>query len=119
MLPFLAITTLALAFLAFGIFALPVILVLGVLWLVTLPFRLLFGLLFGGLFRVVFGILGGLFSLILAPILLVVVGIALVGAFIAAIVALVTPLIPVVLLLLLGWGVYRLTIRASPALTKP
>jgi hypothetical protein len=30
-----------------------------------------------------------------------------VAAFVSALVALVTPLIPVVLLLLLGWGIYR------------
>ena len=111
MLTFLLVSSLALAFLGFGFLALPLIVVFGLIWLITLPIRLLFGFVFGGLFRVLFGLLGGLLGLILGPIVMVVVGVALVGAFIAALVALLTPLIPVVLLLLLGWAIYKASSR--------
>ena len=107
MLTFLLVSSLVLALFGFGLFALPLLIVGGVLWLVMLPIRLLFGFVFGGLFRVFFGLLGGLFSLLLVPLVMVVVGVALVGAFVAALVALLTPLIPVILLLLVGWAIYR------------
>jgi hypothetical protein len=116
MVTFLLVSALILAFLGFGFLAVPLLVVGGIFWLVTLPIRLMFGFVFGGLFRVFFGVLGALLGLILAPLVLVVVGVALVGAFVAALIALLTPLIPVVLLLLLGWGIYRVAIRPSPAL---
>jgi hypothetical protein len=116
MLTFLLAGAMVLAVLGFGMFALPLLIVGGVLWLVTLPIRLLFGFVFGGLFRLFFGLLGGLFSLILIPLVMVVAGVALVGAFVAALVALVAPLVvPLILLLLLGWGYYRVAGRRPQA----
>jgi hypothetical protein len=111
----LLVGSIALALLGFGALALPFFVVGAVVWLVLLPVRLLFGWVFGGLFRV-FGLLGALLGLIVAPLALITVGVALLVAFLAALLALVTPLIPVVLLCLLGWGVYRVAIRPTPAL---
>src|SRR5688572_26554027 len=98
MLTFLLISALILAVLGFGAISLPFLIVGAVIWLVTLPIRLLFGFVLGGFFRVIFGVFGGLLGLlglILAPILIIVVGVALVAAFLSALLALVTPLIPV------------------------
>jgi hypothetical protein len=107
------------AFALTGALALPLFAIAAVLWLVTLPIRLLFGFLFGGLFRLVFGIVGALIGIILFPLVIVVAGIALVGAFVAALLALVTPLIPVVLLALLGWGAYRVSRPRASGLAQP
>lgn len=116
MLTFLFFSALALAgLLIAGVFALPFLVIGAVIWLVLLPVKLLFGFIFGGLFRLIFGIGGALLGLIIAPIVIVVVGVALVGVFVAALLALLTPLIPVALLLLLGWGIYRIA-RPSPAI---
>jgi hypothetical protein len=116
MFTFLLVGSLILVLLGFGALAVPLLVVGGIVWLVMLPIKLLFGFVFGGLFRVVFGVVGAILGLVLAPLVLVVAGIALVGAFLVALVALLTPLIPVVLLLLLGWGIYRVAIRPTPAL---
>jgi hypothetical protein len=111
MLTFLFFSALALvAFATGGLFLIPFLIVGAVIWLITLPFRLLFG----GLFRLIFGIGGALLGIVLAPLILVVVAIAVVGAFVAAVLALLTPLIPVMLLVLFGWGVYRIA-RPRPA----
>ena len=80
----------------------------GFIWLVLLPLRILF--------KLIFGLVGGLIGLLVAPIIMLVVGVALVGAFFAAALALLTPLIPLALLFLLGWGLYRLFVRPSPAI---
>jgi hypothetical protein len=120
MLTFLLFSLFAIvAFSLTGALALPLVALAGVLWLVTLPLRLLFGFLFGGLFRLVFGIGGALLGVILFLLVLVVVGIALVGAFVAALLALLTPLIPVVLLALLGWGIYRASRPRTSGLAQP
>jgi len=116
MFTFLLASSLALALLGFGFLAIPLLVVGGVIWLVLLPIKLLLGFVFGGLFRVVFGVLGTLLGLILAPLLLIVAGVAVVGAFIAALIALITPLVPVALLLLLGWGIYRVSARPRAVL---
>ncbi len=116
MFTFLLVSSLILALLGFGFLAVPLLVVGGILWLVMLPIKLLFGFVFGGLFRVVFGVVGAILGLVLAPLVLIVAGIALVGAFLVALVALVTPLVPVALLLLLGWAIYRVAIRPTPAL---
>lgn len=108
MLTFLFITALVLAVAGLGVFAVPFLVIGALIWLVMLPFKLLFGFVFGRLFRLVFGVLGAVLGLILAPIVMVVVGLAVAGAFLAAVVALLAPLIPVALLLLLGWGIFRL-----------
>ena len=101
-----------------AILLLPLLLIGAVIWLVLLPIRLLFHLpvgLVGGFFSLLFGLAGALLGIVLVPVVLLVVGVALVGAFFAAALALLTPLIPIVLLGLLGWGVYRLFVRPSPA----
>ena len=110
MLTVLLLSLFALAAFGFaGVFAIPLIAIGVVIWLVTLPFRLLLGFVFGGLFRLVFAIGGALLGIVLAPIIVVVVAAALVGALIAGLLALLAPLIPVVLLLLLGWGIYKVS----------
>jgi hypothetical protein len=114
MFTFLLISSLVLALLGFGFLAIPLLVVGAVVWVVLLPIKLLFGFVFGGLFRVVFGVLGTLFGLILAPLVLILAGVAVIGAFVAALAALIIPLVPVALLLLLGWGIYRGAARPSP-----
>lgn len=107
MLTFVIISAFILAALGFGAIALPFLIVGAVIWLVMLPIRFIFGFLIGGFFRVIFGVLGGLFGLLLAPLLVILLVVGLVVAFVGAVISLLTPLIPVVLLLLLGWGIYR------------
>ena len=113
MFTFLLISSLVLALLGFGFLAVPLLVVGAVLWIVLLPIKLL-GFVLGGLFRVVFGLLGAIFGLILAPLVLLVAGVAVAGAFVAALLALIAPLVPVALLLLLGWAIYRVAARPSP-----
>lgn len=112
MLAFIIFSALAMAFA--GVVAIPFMLIGAVLWLVMLPFRLFFKLL-GGLLGMVFGLVGGLIGLVIAPIVMIVVAVALVGAFISALLSLFVPLLPVALLALLVWAVYRLTRRPTPA----
>ena len=75
------------------------------LWLVTLPFRILF--------RIVFGLGGGLLRLLLAPVMFLMFGVVLFAVLIAAVLAILAPLIPVALLGLAAWAVYRMTTRRS------
>jgi hypothetical protein len=114
MFTFLLVSSLVLALLGFGFLAIPLLVAGAIVWIVLLPIKLLFGFVFGGLFRVVFGVLGAFFGLILAPLVLVVAGVAVAGAFVAALLALIAPLVPVALLLLLGWAIYRVASRPSP-----
>jgi hypothetical protein len=90
-------------FILFAVFALCV-----AFWLVTLPFRILFGLLFG---------LGGaLLRLLLAPLMLLVVGLVLFALLLAAVVAVLVPLVPIALLGLATWAIFRaMTRRSVPA----
>lgn len=112
MLSFLLFSAFAVAGVAIaGIFSLPFLLLAGVIWLILLPIKLLFG----GLFRLVFGLFGALLALVVTPIVMLLAGVALVGGLIAGIVALLAPLVPVILLLLLGWAVYRVVIRPTTA----
>jgi hypothetical protein len=104
---------------------LPLLLIVAVIWLITLPFRLLFWVLFGaiglvfslvfGALRLVFSIIGGVLGLLFAPVVLV---LGIVGLGIAMLVWLVSalaPLVPLILVGLLVWGVYRLVAqRPSP-----
>ncbi|MGE0444368.1 MAG: hypothetical protein AB7P99_04010 [Vicinamibacterales bacterium] len=70
-----------------------------VFWLVFLPFRLLFKLLFG---------LGGLVvGIVAVPLLLLLVVGGLILAVIAALVSLLLPLLPVILLGLVGWALFK------------
>ena len=112
MVAFFVLSALALAFA--GAVAIPFIVMGAVFWLITFPLRLLFKLI-GGIFGMVFGLLGGLLGLVIAPIVAIVVVIALIGAFLSAVLALLAPLLPVALLGLLVWAVYRVTKRPTPA----
>jgi hypothetical protein len=107
------------------VIAIPALLLGGLIWLITLPFRLFFGLigmvfglvfgLIGIVFRVVFGIIGGVLGLLFAPVILTILGVLLVGALIVGLISLLAPLVPVLLLALLGWAIYRIsTRRPSP-----
>ena len=108
MLVFLLLSALALAALGVGgALVLPFLLLGAVLWLATWPIRFLF--------RLVFGVLGALLGLLVAPVVIVAVGFALLVAFAATVIALLAPLVPVVLVLLLGWAVYRFAIQPSAA----
>jgi hypothetical protein len=76
-------------------------------WLVFLPFRVLF--------KLVFGIGGLLIGVLAAPIVLLLVAIGVIVAVLAALAAIVLPLLPVILLGLGGWAIYRgAGRRASP-----
>jgi hypothetical protein len=112
MVAFLVLSALALAFA--GAVAIPFIVIGGLFWLITFPLRLLFKLI-GGILGMVFGLLGGLLGLIIGPVVLIVVAVAVVGAFLSAVVSLLAPLLPVALLGLLVWAVYRVTKRPNPA----
>ena len=112
MVGFLILSALGLAFA--GAVAIPFILLGAVIWIVTFPIRLLFKLI-GGIFGMVFGLLGGLLGLIIGPIIAIVVAVALIGAFLSAVLSLLAPLLPVALLGLLVWAIYRVTRRPDPA----
>jgi hypothetical protein len=83
-----------------------IVFVLKVLfWVVLFPIRLAF--------KLAFGILGVGFAAIVAPLVLVIGGIAIVGALLAALFAIVAPLLPVILLGLVGWAIYRASVGPS------
>ena len=106
MLTFLTICAFALAALVIGgLVAIPIFAVASLVWLVLLPFRLLF--------KLVFGLGGMLLGFVVAPFVMLIVGVALIGALIAALLALVAPLVPIVLLALFAWALYRLVSRHS------
>jgi hypothetical protein len=96
---------LALAVIAVGVvFLLGTIALIGfvlkvLFWAVLFPIRLAF--------KVIFGLGGLVLGAVLVPIVLVVVAVAVIGALIAGVIALVTPLLPVILLGLVGWAIYR------------
>ena len=112
MVVFIVLSALALA--VAGAVAIPFIVIGAALWLVTFPIRLLFKLI-GGILGMVFGLIGGLLGLIIGPIVMVVVVIALIGALLTAVLSLLAPLLPVALLGLLVWAIYRVTKRPNPA----
>ena len=112
MVGFVILSALALAFA--GAVAIPFILLGAFLWIITFPIRLLFKLI-GGIFGMVFGLLGGLIGLVIGPIIALVVAVALIGAFLSALLSLLAPLLPLALLGLLVWAVYRVTKRPNPA----
>ena len=113
--------------------ALPLLIIGGIFWLIMLPFRLFFGVLglvfglvfgafglvfglVGWIFRLVFGVFGAILGLIFGPLLLLILGVALVGGLIVGLFSLLAPLMPVILLGLVGWGIYRIsTNRPSPS----
>ena len=98
-----------------------VMLAKAILWLVLLPFRLLFGLLFGILLLpllllkfVVFAV-GGVLLLIVGPI----VAMALIGAVLAAVVGLAIPLLPLLCIAFVVWVVFRSARGQAVNLVKP
>lgn len=74
-------------------------------WLITLPIRILF--------RLMFGLGGGLLRLLLVPVIVLVFGVVAFALMLAAVVALLAPLVPVALLALAAWAIYRMTTRRS------
>lgn len=116
-----------------ALIALPLLIIGGIFWLIMLPFRLFFGILglvfglvfgafglvfgvVGWIFRLVFGVFGAILGLIFGPLLLLILGVALVGGLIVGLFSLLAPLVPVILLGLVGWGIYRIsTNRPSPS----
>jgi hypothetical protein len=112
MVAFIVLSALALVFA--GAVAIPFIVMGALLWVITFPLRLLFKLI-GGILGMVFGLLGGLLGLVIGPIVMLVVAVALIGAFLSAVLSILAPLLPVALLGLLVWAVYRVTKRPNPA----
>ena len=104
-----------LAFVTAGVAVLPLILLAAAVWLVTLPFRLAFNLLFGGL-KLLMALAIGLLSLLALPFVLLIAGIGLTGALVAGVLSLTAPLVPLALLGLLIWGIYRLAHRPAPVI---
>ena len=111
-LPFLFLCAVGMAFA--GLLAIPFMLFGLLFWVITLPFRLFFGL-FGfffamifGIFRVFFGIVGGILGFILAPVGLLILALLVIGGVIVGLLSLLAPLVPVALLALLVWAIYRL-----------
>jgi hypothetical protein len=80
-----------------------------VFWVVFFPIRFLL--------KLVFWILGAGLAMLVLPILLVVGAIAIIGGIIAAVVSLLAPLLPIAIVALVGWGIYRAsTRRPSPVI---
>jgi|RhiMethySRZTD1v2_1073278.scaffolds.fasta_scaffold26374_3 hypothetical protein len=111
MLTLLIFSALAVAAVAIGsaVF-LPLMVIGGVLWLITLPLRLAFGVV-GGVFRLIVGLLGAIFGAIgwLMGLLLLPLAILFAGAAIAGGVG----VVPVALVGLIVWAIYRL-VRPTP-----
>lgn len=98
----LAIIAIA-AFFILGAIALVGLVLKVLLWAVFFPIRLAF--------KLVFGLLGVALGAIVLPFVLLLAGIAVVVALVAGLIALITPLLPVILLLLVGWAIYRVSLR--------
>ena len=101
-----------------GAFLIPILVIGGLIWLLLWPIRFAFHLVFaiiGGVFHLAFGLVAAVLGVLLAPVVLVIGGIALLGGLVVALLALLTPLIPIAVLAMLGWGVYRLVVRPSVA----
>jgi len=74
--------------------------ILGLAWFLTIPIRFAFRLVFG----LIFGLLRFVLRLVFSPLILLVVGVCMVVALILGVV---THLLPLVLLGLAIWGIYR------------
>jgi hypothetical protein len=78
-------------------------------WLLFFPIRLLF--------KMIFGLLGAGLALLFAPLMLLFIGIVVIGVILTALVSLLAPLLPVALVALVGWAIYRgSTRRPSPVI---
>ncbi len=64
-----------------------------------------------GIFRVVFGIIGGILGFVLAPIGLLILAVLLIGGVVVGLLSLLAPLVPLALLGLLVWAIYRIAAR--------
>lgn len=99
----------ALAFLAATIFAIVAVLAtIGfilktILWIVFFPIRFVF--------KTVFWVLGAGLAALLVPVFLVVAAVVIIGGIIAALLAMLAPLIPIALVALVGWAIYRASVR--------
>ena len=103
-------------FVALAVIAAAVFCVLGTLALIGFVLKILFWVVLFPIrlaFKLVFGILGIGLAAIVAPVVLLIAGIAVIGALIAALLAIVAPLIPVILLVLVGWAIYRISRGSS------
>jgi hypothetical protein len=81
----------------------------AIFWIVFFPIRLLF--------KIVFWTIGAGLAALMIPILLVVAAVVVVGGILAAVFALLAPLLPVALVALVGWAIYRAsTRRPSPVI---
>jgi hypothetical protein len=93
----------------FAILALVGFVLKTILWIVFFPIRFIL--------KLVFWILGIGLGVLLLPLILVVAGIAIVGAIVAAILSLLAPVLPIAIVALVGWGIYRAsTRRPSPVI---
>jgi hypothetical protein len=103
----LTLVILAMLVLVLGAGAFAVLMaVKAVIWLILLPFRILFGLLFGILVLPLIllkVVVGGLLLLVAGPILVL----GLVGAAIATAVAVIAPLFPLICIAFVVWVVAR------------
>ena len=100
----------------------------GFFWLVTLPIRLAFRLVTLPIrlafwlvtlpIRLVFGVGGFALRLLFTPVLLVLAAVALLVGIVAAMVALLTHLLPLLLVGLAAWGIYRLTAARPTAIQR-
>jgi hypothetical protein len=85
----------------------------AVIWLVLLPFRVVFGLLFFPLFllvKIVLAVVGVIAAVLFLPVLIL----GLIGSAIAAIVGLVVPLVPLLFVAFVVWLIAR-SGRTAPA----
>jgi hypothetical protein len=72
-------------------------------WIVFFPIRILF--------KLVFGVLGAAFGLLILPIVLVIAAVAIIGGIIVALLSFLAPLLPVAIVALVGWAIYRASTR--------
>lgn len=80
-----------------------------ILWLVFFPIRFVF--------KMVFWLIGAGIAMLLLPLILLVIGVVIIGGIIAAILSLLAPLLPVAIVALVGWAIYRAsTRRPSPVI---
>jgi hypothetical protein len=97
------------AFCLFAAIAFIGLVIKAIFWVVFFPIRLLF--------KLVFWTLGAGLAVVLMPVILLVVAVAIIGALVTALFSLLAPMIPVALVALVGWAIYRgSTRRPSPVI---
>ncbi len=103
-------------FLALAVIASAVLFILGTVALVGFVLKVLFWALLFPLrlaFKLILGLVGLTLGALLIPFVLLIAGIAIIGALVAGLIALITPLLPVILLGLVGWAIYKVSSRPS------